>query len=49
MKEGCAPDMLFLTDLAEMDDELSRRLVEYFRKNFDFDLEYLKQNQINNS
>lgn len=32
-----------VTDMLEMNDDLSKKLVEYFEKNFDVDFEELKQ------
>lgn len=36
-------DNIMVTDLLEMDDDISRRLVEYFDKNFDVNFEKLKE------
>lgn len=45
MKGGEEPfvnNNIMVTDLLEMDDDISRRLIDYFDKNFDVDLDRLR-------
>lgn len=42
LREAFTDRTVKLTDLLDMEDELSAKLLEYFEKNFDVDLEKLR-------